>query len=858
MAKSRICPREAYLKTTIPFGATKYSSLRHIMLRVIEQVNLSSTTDADIDKYVRDEFANFGAATMLSFEATEEESRMAFVIKRWMHREQLLAKSSTICSQFFTSKITIAGTDKMQRVHWLVDRGGTMEAIQFKYKQPEYSSRAKIDENKPEMACPLLMIQRAGEVEAARLGIDIKKKPVFGSIYYLKCRSDKPNNFEPEFESKPEQNIIACHFPANKAAKVEAEYAKVAPNLNETCDKKECRDCRFFDLCHMEFEKRHKMEQPPVAPKAMNSLTLTDAQLAFISFREGECRVNAVAGSGKTTIVTLRTLGLIEEGCDPSKILMVTFSEKARNEMYERLRSYADSKMMEGTNLDVKKVKVETFNSWGQHVLNDNYALLGFTGQPTLIDDIAKKDIVIRLLEKHPHLPLDYRNPFMSTRNAEGAVTKMVRWIDAMKAAHVEKVDDVIKSVGMTQATVAAELLDIYNAYNKELLAINAIDYEDQLRLLLKLANFGVFEKMPYEHIVVDEFQDSNPNQIAIIVELKKRNKGVKSMVVVGDELQAIYGFRNASPDNLVSFGDYFPNMMDIDMTANFRSQSPIIQMANQIIRQSAKLGKAIEAHKKNSNVKPAIIEVQDEDYEMKLFTKQIEKLVKKDGVSPSSIAILCRTRAELIKQQMLLEKAGIPTILKVPEIIGDAPYVKAVIGLASFIKDNTDLASLALYAKSLGQDPFDEGVLRASGAAVVDVFSKCSSEDEKIEAFMKFIEDAAEDYVADTFIEKMKKNGFKTLSQYIDYCVKYRDYNVRDTQSTAQEKTDCVTLITVHSAKGLEWDIVLLSLKRFPIDEESRRLFYVGVTRAKEKLLLTYTTRQTVLADIVASSSAA
>ena len=90
---------------------------------------------------------------------------------------------------------------------------------------------------------------------------------------------------------------------------------------------------------------------------------------------------------------------------------------------------------------------------------------------------------------------------------------------------------------------------------------------------------------MPYEHIVIDEFQDSNPNQIDIIVELKRRNKGIKSLVVVGDELQAIYGFRNATPDNLVDFAKYFPNMMDIDMTANFRSQQPIINWLTALFR---------------------------------------------------------------------------------------------------------------------------------------------------------------------------------------------------------------------------------------------------------------------------------
>ena len=200
----------------------------------------------------------------------------------------------------------------------------------------------------------------------------------------------------------------------------------------------------------------------------------------------------------------------------------------------------------------------------------------------------------------------------------------------------------------------------------------------------------------------------------------------------------------------------------------------------------------------------------------------------------------------------MKLDAAGVPTILKVPEIVAEAPYVKAIIGLASFIHDPKDLVSLAVYAKSLGQDPFDKELLKKSGEAIMEAFGKCQSEIDKLDTFLDFLKDASEDYVAGTFLEKLKTYNFHSFKQYIDYCVKYKLYGVRDTQSTSREETDCVTLITAHSSKGLEWDNVLLSLKTFPIDEETKRLFYVGVTRAKERLLVTYTPKQAILADII------
>jgi len=847
----RECPREAALKT-MSRGYTKYSVLRNVMKYVVLNLDMNRSNRADIDRLTEEGFGLAKNNQMLPFEVEEEKKRMKFMLRRWYDYEKPhfdALQKSVIVSKRFRNEFNFAGGKHSMTVHWLVDRGNVYEAILFKNASPEYSPRGRTPTTRPNGAPELLMIQRCGEEEVDRLGLTAK--PVYASIYYLKSRQDTQLVYAPTFEERVADNICSHCFIPSEMPEVEKNYQGISPDVTKTCSQKYCADCFYQDLCHLEFEKRHLMEQEEVPLKTIDEITLTDAQQAFISFTSGECRVNAVAGSGKTTVVTLRTLGLLESGVAPESILMVTFSEKAKQEMEKRLKSFAQGFIMKDLELDVDDVNVETFNSWGQHLLNQHYALLGFTQPPVLVDEIAKRDLIIDILSRHRNLPLDYRNPFMSTKAACGAVVKLSKWIDAMKAAHVETDADVMKILGREVIPVAQELLDIYNEYNAKLVAINSIDYEDQLRLLLKLADFGIFEKLPYKHIVVDEFQDSNPNQIAIIVELKRRNKGVESLVVVGDELQAIYGFRNATPDNLIRFSDYFPNMVDLDMTANFRSQQPIIQLANKIVQQTSTLGKVIEAHKTSSSVKPAIREILDAEMEMDLFTRQIVKFIKK-GIAPNTIAVIARTRAELIQQQMKLDAAGVPTILKVPEIIADAPYVKAIIGLASYIKDNKDLVSLAIYAKSLGQDPFDQELLKKSGEAIMSAFAACTNEADKLNAFLGFLKDASEDYVANAFIEKLKSYSFPYFYQYIDYCVKYKLYGIRDTQSTSREDTDCVTLITAHSSKGLEWDNVLLSLKKFPVDSESQRLFYVGVTRAKERLLVTYTQKQAILADII------
>lgn len=848
--KRRECPREAFIQKNIGTAKTKFSILRSIMKHTIMQIDFATSTTTSVKQLVSNEFATSQAVNfMLPFEAEDEEKRMVTLINRWLSYEQRQLPQGKVIAKDFSNTMKFAGKDRSTTVHMLVDRGNVLEAIRFKYKAPEYNYRARSANTRPEASEELLLLQKSGEIEAAKAGIT--NKPVCGAIYYLKSREDKVGSLALIFEEKSGNNIIEYSFSPSEAASIEKNAALVIPDANKTCDESECHECLYYALCNTEFEKRHLMEQPPVDIKTIDEITLTDAQLSFVSFTDGECRVNAVAGSGKTTIVALRTLSLIENGADPSKILMVTFSEKAKNEMALRLKGFAQGEMMKYSDLDVDSVQIETFNSWGQHILEQHYATLGFTQQPEIIDDIVKKDIIIGLLDNHRGLPLDYRNPFMSTKATAGAVIKMVKYIDAMKAAHVETEADVCAVLGPKMVNYATELLNVYQEYNAKLLSINAIDFEDQLRLLLKLKDYGIFGQLPYEHIVVDEFQDSNPNQIAIIVELKYCNPNIKSLVVVGDELQSIYQFRNATPENLVNFSQYFPNMVDIDLTANFRSQSPIIQLANRIIAKTAKLGKTIEAHKKNSKVRPAVLEIDNAEQEQSLYTRQVVKLLN-DGTDPSSIAILCRTRKELIKQQMLLDKAGVPTILKVPEIMADAPYVKAIIAFAAFLKDPNDMVSFALYAKSLGQDPFDETALKSSAESIIKAFDACTTEADKILAFMQCLEDAKEDYVGEEFIEKMKAFRFHTLQQYLNYCLKYRDYKVCDSCSTARQDTDCVTLITVHSAKGLEWDTVLLSLKSFTLDEEASRLFYVGLTRAKERLLVTYTKKQQMLADLL------
>ena len=845
IAEINTCPRKAFLHKNLASGIIKASILRSIAKDVLLSSPLT-IGEAALKKKVQDAF-DAKSGKLLDFEAEAERTRMNVLLWRYLEFER--AQKHTILAEDFTNKVKVMGEEHTVSAHRLIDRGTAIECIRYIYKQPEMSYKARI--NGPEKNPDLLALQRCGEAEAAKLGIT--GKPVFGSFYYLKSSLDKSKELAPSFDCKMGSNIINYHFSPAEEANLAKEYAGKKPDSAVCTDNdRDCYNCVFNDLCHTEFVKRSLEEVESVEETPLDHITMTTSQRRFVCFNDGECRVNAVAGSGKTTIVTLRTLRLIEEGCKPEEILMVTFTDKACGEMKSRLRRYAKGAVLADENIDTDKIAVETFNSFGQKLLDVHYAKLGFTEAPKLVDEIQKKDIIVDLLDRHRTLPMDYRNPFMDLPNAVGAVVQMGKIIDSLKANHVETVAEAEALLGPILKSRAAEILDIYTAYNEKLVELNRIDYEDQLRLILQLKAYGVFEALPYKHIVVDEFQDSNGNQISLILEMAKADKNLKSIVVVGDELQAIYGFRDANPENLVNFGTYFPGMVDIPLEDNFRSQTPIIAMANRILSKEARIAKVIKAHRKEEGVEPVLMQIEKPEEERDLFVRQAKSLIRK-GTAPKDIAVLCRTKSELIAVQKEMEDAGIPTILRVPEIIGDAPYVKAIIGLASFLLNHSDTLGLALFRKSLGEDPFDADALDKEAEELGKQYDSLITEEERILLFTGMVKGAREDYIADAFMEDVLTKGFHTAKDIFEYCVKYRDYKVKESKSTVHEDADAVNLITVHSAKGLEWPVVMLSLKKFrATNEEEHRLLYVAVTRAKEKLWITYPKKQTTLVSLL------
>jgi superfamily I DNA/RNA helicase len=846
LQEARTCSRKAKLQTEFKNSSNKYFVLSKIINSVLDVINISDDNSTINDK-IEKAFAPYEDKFSHEFEyqANLESLKKCFV--RWLNWEK--NEGSKIVKRNFTKVVNVPGIKDSIPVNanLLIDRGDKYHIVRVKRGKPKLSLRGRTISTNPKENIDLFLLQLSGET----LGLS---KPVVPAFYYLKNKNDTSSKFNLKFDEKRGGNIITTFFEDGEKRIMSNIIKKVEIDISKRTLESNCGNCTYDLICNTNFVKREKPEKSEVDKKKFSLIKATKEQEQLIKSKKGFFRVNAVAGSGKTTIIALRTLALLEEGFNPKDILMITFTDKAKREMIDKINGYNEV-FYEGFDLEVDKINIETFNSWGHKIISDNHKTLGFTKKPEVVDDLVKRDIITKLLEENKKLPLNYENPFLDLPYAKGAVVEMAKIIDSLKAADVKykkDVEDVLINSRNTRWNGHVEdVLKIYTEYNLQLLKNNVVDYEDQLRLLKKLEPYNIFSKLTYSHVIIDEFQDSNPNQIDLIEKMVKSNSSLDSLVVVGDVMQAIYGFRNTSPENLLEFSDKFKNVKDVDLKQNFRSKKGIIDWANKIIKKESKNPHLMKSSFTGTR-KPTLLTYKKKNDRVELLIDQITEWIV-EGVSPESITILGRTKNELLKYQEALLENGYDSILTVPEIVKDNPYVQSIFSLAKYLNNKEDFKSLSYYAKSIEKDPFNmKEVLKVAEELKKELFSE-KDEKEKLEKlFEKIKELSKKDYVAEYFYNKLENKNFATLKQAINYIVKYEKYGVRESFSTGLDQTEAINLITVHSSKGLEYDNVILMTEKFKRSAEEKRLFYVAITRAKQNLSIIVNEKQNDLIDLI------
>lgn len=597
----------------------------------------------------------------------------------------------------------------------------------------------------------------------------------------------------------------------------------------------------------------------------MNLETLNENQLKAVNHKEGPCLVIAGAGSGKTRVLTTRIAYLIQSGIPSYKILAITFTNKAAREMRERLEVLVPD----------HKAFVGTFHSLGIRIIRENYSTLGLDNNFTILDSDDVTSIIRKLLKDKGYDPKIYSPSYIKNR------------ISFIKNEMLN--DSQIDQFFNTPAEKVAK--EIYYAYIDKLRINNSVDFDDLLKLPVDLFTHHsqVLEyyqdKFPY--ILIDEYQDTNEVQYKLSKMLAKKYKNI---FVVGDSNQAIYAFRGSNYKNILNFEKDYKDATVITLNQNYRSTKTILDAANSVIKNN-KERKDVELFSdlgKGINIK--YMRAYDEKHEIKQVIDHINKL-KQEGFSYNNIGVLYRTngQARVIEEQFL--KENIPY-----KVVGSYYFyarkeIKDLIAYLRLILNHQDEISLRrvinVPKRGIGQTTIDKLEKEAlqQGMSMFEAISK-GKELEFKRLILNLTEEANNLSLTELIELILEKSGMrqdlesiKTLEAELrlENLMEFKSITASFEERTGsvnlgdfleeisliadisehKESNDEVTLMTIHSAKGLEFEVVFLvgmeegifphtnSLMEENGLEEERRLCYVGITRAKKQLFISNAKRR-------------
>lgn len=601
---------------------------------------------------------------------------------------------------------------------------------------------------------------------------------------------------------------------------------------------------------------------------------LNDKQKEAVLHKNGPLLVLAGAGSGKTRVLTTSIANLIKnEGVDPRNILAITFTNKAANEMKDRIASLLG--------MDVGHLWIGTFHSICARILRMNIEKIGYSSNFTIYDTNDQRTLIKEIINdlgyKDEIGPRDAQNIISSLKNKSISPNEFLK-IDSFYRNH-------------------NEYYEIYRLYEKRKYEYNSLDFDDLIEKVLDIfkKDQQVLEyyQKKFEYVFVDEYQDTNSSQYELIKYFGGYHNNV---IVVGDADQSIYSFRGADISNILNFEKDFNDAKVIKLEQNYRSTSNILNTANSLIinnieRKDKNLWTANdtgdEVIYKNNSV---------ESEEGKFVVDEIKKLVNL-GYAYSDIAVLYRTNAQSRPFEEILMKNLIDY-----KVIGGLKFYdrKEIKDLVSYLKvivnpkDDVALKRIINEPKrGIGDKSVEQmgKIASDNNIPILELITNPTYEqllsDRLKKLAFKFYNPLKEIFknalkytITDLINEVLDKSGYlkvlessysvedrariDNINEFISAASEYEENNPDDTiydylenlsliseLEKTEDRDNSVTLMTMHAAKGLEFPIVFvvgMDEGLFPgkrsIDEgnveEERRLFYVAITRAREKLYLT------------------
>ncbi len=624
---------------------------------------------------------------------------------------------------------------------------------------------------------------------------------------------------------------------------------------------------------------------------------LNEEQRKAVENIHGPSLVIAGAGSGKTRVLTCRIANLLNNNIPSYKIMALTFTNKAANEMKERIESLVGREKSQS-------LLMGTFHSIFAKILRYEAATLGFTSNFTIYDTQDSRSLIGKIvselqLDKDHYKPAAILAAISKAKNSLITAEVYTANNDARQRDSFNKIPEVYK---------------IYQHYQARCRKSDAMDFDDLLLYtnILFRNHPNILEKYQqrYEYLLVDEYQDTNFSQYLIV---KKLAYPQNNVCVVGDDAQSIYSFRGAKIENILNFSKDYPNYSLYKLEQNYRSTQVIVKAANSLIKKNKKQIPKNTFSDKTGGEKISVKEYATDIEEGFSVAKDVANIIV-NGAEYKDVAILYRTNAQSRILEEALNKMRIPckihggtSFFQRKEIKDILSYVRVCVNP----KDEEAINRVINYpVRGIGQASIDKILLLAqrTNNTVWDVLGHIEMAGEvfnkgtitKLVAFRDLIEEFRNDLnSADAYsllyrifeksglYELLKsdsslegKNRFDNVQELLngvkefveqedeillsDYLEKIALLTDIENEGDAQNK---VTLMTIHSAKGLEFEhcfIVGLEEQLFPSNmggesakqiEEERRLFYVALTRAKESATLTYATSRRKWGKLTAST---
>lgn len=616
---------------------------------------------------------------------------------------------------------------------------------------------------------------------------------------------------------------------------------------------------------------------------------LNRAQRTAVTTLSGPLLVLAGAGTGKTRVITFRIAELIRSGIAPSRILAMTFTNKAAREMQQRASGLLGTKRKKKNQ---KKPEISTFHSLCVRILRRNAQVIGYPPNFTIYDRGDQESIARTALR-------DIRVGAQKLRPGD-----LIQQVSAWKGRGISPIE------AQNGAANDADLLaaHAYERYQASLRACGAMDFDDLLGCTELLLNehpeVRFAEASRFDHLLIDEYQDTSALQYRIVRSLAERHRNI---CVVGDDDQSIYGWRGAEVEHILAFKDQWPDAKVVRLEENYRSTGWVLHLANTLIAHNTVRHEKVLKPARSGGERPRFVPYEDENHEAESVISEIfQKVNREDSerVVASDIAILFRTNEQPRVFEQEMRRAGIPYRLVGGQSFFDRKEVKDLLSYLRVVSNPSDEVSLlriintptrgigTATVQALVDTAVDAGkplwqmlptasenanVPRAAALSIdgfidlIEEFSARSTREPLTPLVMELI--ARIEYQQE--IERQYKDPseqetrWNAVSEFINTVSTYEGreeaptltgfleestLSDRDEDSEDDRKEHAVTLMTLHSAKGLEFPQVylvgleegLLPHKRSLMEgqntiPEERRLAYVGVTRAQDALTLSF-----------------